>query len=161
MSGAEPKIRKRQSMRRKDALDLLTESSKKLGMLSAHKIEEAETIEGVKIFLLDNIIQLFEKDDDIFPTLLCPCIEKFPAVIVDMGAIPFICKGADVMAPGIKEITKDFTEGTLVIIRDINHKKALAVGKALKSSEEINSSKKGKVIQNLHYIGDKIWVAKT
>ena len=86
---------------------------------------------------------------------------KLPNIIVDMGAIRYICGGADVMAPGIKDIIGEFKEGSLVVIRDINHKKALAIGKALKSSKEIKGSNKGKVIQNLHYIGDKIWIAKT
>jgi PUA domain protein len=78
-----------------------------------------------------------------------------------MGAVPFVCKGADVMAPGIKDIPTAFPEGALVVIRDVNHKKALSVGKALRGSAEIMESKKGKVIQNLHYVGDKIWNAKT
>ena len=50
-----------------------------------------------------------------------------------MGAIPYICKGADVMAPGIKEIPLNFNEGDIVVVRDIKHRKALAIGKALKS----------------------------
>jgi len=44
-------------------------------------------------------------------------------------------------------------------VRDIRYSKALAIGKALKSSVEIMAEKKGKVIKNLHYVGDKIWVA--
>jgi len=161
MSGSEPKIKKRQTMKRKDAIELIANASKTLGLVSAQKIEEAETVDGIKVFLLDNVIQLFKKENELYPTLLCPCIEKYPSVIIDMGAIPYICKGADIMAPGIKNIVGDFNEGSLVVIRDINHKKALAIGKTLKSSNEIKGSNKGKVIQNLHYIGDKIWTAKT
>jgi predicted RNA-binding protein (TIGR00451 family) len=77
-----------------------------------------------------------------------------------MGAIPFVCKGADVMAPGITEIKTPFEEGALVVIRDVKHGKALALGKALRSSTSIMTEKKGKVIKNLHYVGDKIWETK-
>ena len=62
------------------------------------------------------------------------------------------------MAPGITEIGS-FDEGDLVVIRDINHGKALAIGIANKSSADIEASKKGKVIKNLHYVGDKLWGA--
>lgn len=157
MSGIQPKIKKRQSMKRKDALELITKASTIIPQLSAKKIEEAELFDGTKIFLLDNLIQLFLRNDEIIPTLMCPYIDKIPSVIVDMGAIPFICKGADVMVPGIKEIPGEFKEGSIVVIKDINNKKAISIGKALKSSNEIINSNKGKAIQNLHYIGDKIW----
>jgi PUA domain protein len=60
------------------------------------------------------------------------------------------------MAPGIVEVD-DFDEGALVVIRDVVHGKALAIGKAIRSSTEIESSKQGKAIQNLHYVGDKLW----
>ena len=95
-----------------------------------------------------------------YPTLRCKCVDSLPAVIVDMGAIPFVCKGADVMAPGITEIKTPFEEGALVVIRDVKHGKALAIGKALRSSTSIMTEKKGKVIHNLHYVGDKIWETK-
>ena len=29
-------------------------------------------------------------------------LEKFPSVTVDMGAVKFMCKGANLMRPGIK-----------------------------------------------------------
>ncbi|MBN1682243.1 RNA-binding protein [Candidatus Bathyarchaeota archaeon] len=160
MSDTEQKIKKRQSMRRKVALELLIKASKVIPQISAKKIEEAELIDGTKIFLLDNIIQLFSKNGEIIPTLMCQYIENIPSIIVDMGAIPFICKGADVMIPGIKKIEGEFIEGSIVVIKDVNNKKAISIGKALVSSNEIMKSNKGKAIQNLHYVGDKIWVSK-
>ena len=67
------------------------------------------------------------------------------------------CSGADIMVPGITEVQADFNKGEVVVVRDKIHKKALSVGKALKSSNEIREAKKGKVIKNLHYVGDKLW----
>jgi PUA domain protein len=37
------------------------------------------------------------------------------------------------------------------------HNKYLSVGKAMVSSDEMNSISKGEVVKNLHYISDKYW----
>ena len=74
-----------------------------------------------------------------------------------MGAIPYVCNGADVMAPGIKEIKGEFEEGDLVVVRDVEHGKALAIGKALVGSDEMKEMRKGKAVTNLHHVGDKLW----
>ena len=74
-----------------------------------------------------------------------------------MGAIPYVCNGADVMAPGIKNVQGEFTQNSIIVIEDITHGKALAIGQAIHSSSEIREMKKGKAIKTLHYVGDKIW----
>ena len=160
MSDSSLRVKKRKTLRRHDARAVIEEAQKKIDIQPALKIEEAETEDGTRIYLLDNEIFLFRVEGEIYPTLRCPCTEKLPAVIVDMGAIPFVCKGADVMAPGITEIKTPFMEGQTVVVRDVRYNKALAIGKALKSSVEIMAEKKGKVIKNLHYVGDKIWVTR-
>ena len=158
MSEPTSKVRKRKSLNRKEAQALLKEAS--FLDVNALKVEEAETQEGVKVYLLDDEITLFRADGGLYPFLKCPCVDRLPAVVVDMGAIPYVCNGAGVMAPGIVEIKTPFKEGEIVVVRDVRHGKALSIGKALKSSVEIMSNKKGKVIENLHYVGDRIWVAK-
>ena len=144
-------------MNHRDANEILGLTSSLLGSIKVGKVEEAETGDGVSLYLIDGEIFFFRHEGIIYPTLRSKIVENLPTVIVDMGAIPYICKGADVMAPGIKEMPVNFSEGDLVVVRDIKHRKALAVGKALKSSIQIEASKNGKVIQNLHYVGDKIW----
>ena len=44
------------------------------------------------------------------------------------------------------------------MIIDETHGKKLAVGIALFASNEMNSLNSGKVIKNLHYVGDEIWI---
>jgi predicted RNA-binding protein (TIGR00451 family) len=44
-----------------------------------------------------------------------------------------------------------------VVIRDAEHKKALALGIALFDSEELIKQEKGKVIKTYSYVGDKYW----
>ncbi|MFH1179457.1 MAG: DUF1947 domain-containing protein [Candidatus Bathyarchaeota archaeon] len=150
-------IRRRQTIKRKDARSLLDELSGKFGAIEAQRIEIAE-FEEKKIVFLDERIAFVRDENGAYPYLRSSFTEKLPKVVVDMGAIRFVCNGADVMAPGITDMD-DFAEGAVVVIRDVNHGKALAIGVANKSSAEIMASKKGKVIRNLHYVGDKLWEA--
>jgi len=83
-------------------------------------------------------------------------LEKFPNVMVDMGAVKFMCEGAYVMRPGIKNFT-EFEKDKLVCIIEESQHKFLAVGKALVSSSELENMEKGEVVKNLHYISDKFW----
>jgi len=83
---------------------------------------------------------------------------SFKYVLTDQGAMKPILRGADVMAPGIID-NNEFLKGDIVVIF-ANTKSSnipIAVGKALKDSKELNYSKKGKVVKNLHRIGDRIW----
>ena len=98
--------------------------------------------------------------DDILPFLDdIPILEKFPYVTVDMGAIKFVCKGANVMRPGITKFS-DFESGEIVCVIEESQKKFLAVGKAKISSIELDETNKGEVIKNMHYISDNFWESK-
>ena len=78
-------------------------------------------------------------------------------VQVDMGSVPFVCNGANVMAAGISAVSPEIIKGQYVWIREENHQKPLGVGKAILDADEILSSNQGKAVEALHYIGDKIW----
>ena len=86
-------------------------------------------------------------------------LKKFPSVTVDMGAVKFMCNGANVMRPGIRNFT-EFEKGQLVCIVEESQKKFLAVGRALVPSKETKTMSKGVVIENLHYISDIYWEIK-
>jgi malignant T-cell-amplified sequence len=86
-------------------------------------------------------------------------LAKFPSVMVDMGAVKFMCNGANVMRPGIRSFG-EFEKGQIVCIIEESQKKSLAVGRALVSSKEMAEMSKGIVVENLHYISDKYWEAK-
>ena len=74
-----------------------------------------------------------------------------------MGAVPYVCKGATVMAPGIVRIEGEFGKGDLVLVVDMKFGKALALGESLMDAETARATKKGPVVKTLHYVGDKIW----
>jgi len=98
--------------------------------------------------------------DDILPFLDdIPILDKFPYVTVDMGAIKFVCKGANVMRPGITKFS-DFESGEIVCVIEESQKKFLAVGKARMSSKELDETNKGEVIKNMHYVSDNFWESK-
>jgi len=95
--------------------------------------------------------------NDILPFLNeTTILKKFPNVVVDMGAIQFVCKGANIMRPGIKEFS-DFKKGDIVCVIEESQQKFLAVGIAKMSSDELKEAKKGEVIKNIHYISDNFW----
>ena len=82
---------------------------------------------------------------------------KSKYVVVDMGAVKFMTKGANVMSPGITDADPSIQEGDLVIIIDENHRKPLAIGRSLISGLEMVKNTEGKAVKTLHYIGDDIW----
>jgi len=77
-------------------------------------------------------------------------------VVIDMGAVPYIANGADVMAPGIVDIG-EFEKNKFVFVGDEKNGKILSIGISLSSSKEISEKKEGKVIKTIHYVGDKFW----
>ena len=78
-------------------------------------------------------------------------------IVVDMGAVKFMISGADVMRPGIKEIAAGINKDDFVVIMDVNNHKPLAVGIAQLSGTEMQAATSGKVIKNIHYVGDELW----
>jgi len=145
-------------MRRKDAKELIEMSGMLLEGAKTNVIEQAE-LNGIFVFLTEGIPILARDGNVLYPTLYNPRLDKLPSVFVDMGAIPFVCNGADIMVPGIVEVLGEFNEGDLIVVRDVRYRKAIAIGRTLASSGEIGEMNKGKGIENLHYVGDRLWQA--
>jgi PUA domain protein len=119
---------------------------------------EVEETENTEVFFINGEPLLAKTDGNLFPTLRYErAITGLPKIVVDMGAIPYVCKGADVMAPGITQVNGEFKENVVILIVDERHGKPLGVGLSLCGSEEMKTADRGKVVKNLHYVGDKIW----
>jgi len=122
------------------------------------KIEVIELQENKRIILIDNNPFIIQRNERLYPSLIFnEVLSKLPKVTVDMGAIPHICNGADIMAPGIKRIEGSFEPGSLVLIIDEKYAKPIAIGEAKVSSKSLTKVKHGKVIKNIHYVGDEFW----
>jgi len=119
------------------------------------KVYEVE--EDTRLLIADDTVAV-QMRDSIVPFLGSnpEVLQRFPFVTVDMGAVKFVCNGAKVMRPGIVDFGS-FKKGDIVMIKDQIHGKALAVGIALENSEAAKAMTKGYVIENLHYISDKMW----
>ncbi len=121
---------------------------------------ELESVKNASIIIVDGQPLAFKRDERIIPVLIdTQVLEKMPRIVVDMGAVPHVVGGADIMAPGIRRVQGDFGEGQLVVIVDEKHGKFLAVGSSMFPSATLAVTKKGKVIRNLHYVGDVVWEA--
>ena len=112
------------------------------------------------VIITGNGITAIKIGDDILPFLDdVSILEKFPYVTVDMGAVKFVCKGANVMRPGITRFS-DFESGEIVCVIEESQNKFLAVGKSEMSSKEVEDANRGEVIKNIHYISDDFWESK-
>ena len=111
-----------------------------------------------EVYLLSGKPILLKIEKKVLPTLLFSEFSaKAPKIVVDMGAIPYVCKGATVMAPGIVRVEGEFGVGDLLLVADMKHGKGLAVGEALIDSATARVTKKGPVVKTLHYVSDKVW----
>ncbi len=115
--------------------------------------------EGIELFLINGEAAFFYSNKKLLPTLklLLKQVGLLPKFVVDMGAVRFVVGGADIMRPGIVTVDSLVSVGAFVVIVDETHGKPLAVCETLFSGEDINFMKKGKVLRNIHYVGDKLW----
>ncbi|MEM2904895.1 MAG: DUF1947 domain-containing protein [Candidatus Bathyarchaeia archaeon] len=121
------------------------------------KVEVHKTELGT-LYLLGQQPLVFETDGGLRPTLLFQRhIAQLPRIVVDQGAIPYICRGADVMKPGVRRVDGRFQRGALVAVVDERFGKPIALGNSLLSSEEILSAQRGRVVKVFHFAGDKLW----
>ena len=158
-----PTKKRRYPLKAKESKQIVEEASKKLRfdfdtLFGAKANVEVVESDVGEIYLIEGKPILFKSGDKILPTLLfSEFIAKAPKIVVDMGAIPYVCKGATVMAPGIVRVEGEFIKGDLVLVVDMKHGKALALGESLLDSETAKQTKKGPVAKTLHYVSDKIW----
>ena len=158
-----PVKHRRYALKTKEAKQILAEASTSLKL-------DLETLFGSKanvevvgaevglIYLIGGRPLLFKADDKILATLhFAEFTAAAPKIVVDMGAVPYVCKGATVMAPGIVRIEGEFGKGDLVLVVDIKYGKALAVGESLMDAQTARQTKKGPIIKTLHWVSDKIW----
>ncbi|MEM0056862.1 MAG: DUF1947 domain-containing protein [Candidatus Geothermarchaeota archaeon] len=81
-------------------------------------------------------------------------------VYVNKGAIKPILNGANIMRPGLTK-WDSFTEGEIVAVYSEDYNTPIAIGISVMSSNLLNEMKRGKVIDNIHYIGDAYWKIAT
>jgi PUA-domain protein len=144
----------------RDAKPLIEELNKISGLeqLSRKSRVETEMVKSSEVIFVDGVPVAFKREEQFVPVLTnTSALEKMSRVTVDMGAVPHVVGGADIMAPGIRKVEGNFKDKDLVVIVDEKHGKFLSVGRSLLTSEALAGTKKGKVILNIHYVGDLVW----
>jgi PUA domain protein len=154
---------RRHFLKEKDAKAVLKEVYEKLNVnleeifKAKFNIEVIET-EFAEILLINGKPLLAKIEGKVFPTLIFNEIfPMMPKVVVDMGAVPHVCNGANVMAPGIVAFDGEFRKGDCVLIIDERHRKPVAVGEILYDADMAKNVKHGVVVRNMHFVGDKVW----
>lgn len=101
-----PTKQRRYSLKTKEAKQILTEASANLKfdletLFGSKANVEVVEFEAGMIYLIGEKPLLFKAGEKVLPTLLfTEFVAQAPKIVVDMGAVPFVCKGATVMAPG-------------------------------------------------------------
>ncbi len=153
------KIKKRYFLKKKKVKEIKAELGE-YGSFIENK-DKLEFLESEKYdFILVNgepyIIMINDKP---YPTLKAALNIDLggKVVVVDMGAVRFMSKGADVMSPGIVDADDEIVEGDIVLIVDETHNKPLAIGISQITGPEMVENTEGKAIKTIHYVGDDIW----
>ena len=154
-------VSERHYLRKREAQQLFRNIAKKMRFdhfpFNKAKVEVVKLDNEEQIFIVDGQ-PLFFKSEEFLPTLLNDYVlKRLPKIVVDVGAIPHICNGADIMAPGIVDVEGEFKAGDLAVIIDERFSKRIALGRALFSVEETRVKKRGKVASNVHYVNDSYW----
>jgi PUA domain protein len=119
---------------------------------------EVNEAEAAEIFIVNGKPLLARSGGTLFPTLaFAEVLSILPRIAVDMGAVPHVCNGADVMAPGVVSIDGDFDKNDFLLVLDERHGKPLAIGTAFFNSQAMKKVKHGKIVKNIHHVGDKLW----
>jgi PUA domain protein len=155
----------RHLLREREAKELLSTFTARLGIDLQEvlgrepKIEKLDFPKSTLLIISERPL-LFRAGGETLPTLLFDeLLARLPRVTVDMGAVPHVCNGADVMSPGVVRVDGSFEKGSLVVIADEKHGRYLALGESLVNSDDLRKRGHGKVVRNIHYVGDHVWNA--
>ncbi len=164
--GNEWSVRKRRPVRRKNIAPLLKRLEADLALdlnVDGAFLEMAEYGPWTMVFVdrVPLVVEVPSENDErfVFLTLrgFLTHLDALKWVEVDHGAIPFLMNGADCMVAGVHGAEDSVVKGDLVWIRDMTHKRPLALGWALSDAEELVESTKGKGIKTVHWVGDELW----
>ena len=158
-----PEKFRRHFLKTKEAEALLNKASEKLKVdltqifKTKVNVELVET-EFAEIYLINGKPSLVKAENNIFPTLVVnEFLASSPKVVINMGAVPHVCNGANIMAPGITRFEGEFREGDFVLVVDEKHGKPIAIGETIYNTDTAKNVTHGIVVRNVHFVGDKIW----
>jgi len=164
--GPRVKVGRRHHIKVRQIKQILAEASRALrvdvsnGVAKGSRVEVVEVASKGAIIVIDDCAAFIQRDEHVIPTLLNEAVlHRLSAIRVDAGAVPYICNGADLMAPGVVNFDGAFKAGDIVVIVDDRFAKGIAVARTLYDAGEVAEKQQGKIAVNLHFIGDAFWDA--
>lgn len=123
------------------------------------KVEVGETEESLSLILINGMPYFFEWQGRYFPHLKAILSREIEAryAVVDMGAVAHVVNGADIMRPGVVEVSRNIEKGKALVVLEESHRKPIALGISLWGYESFQRLSRGKCIKNLHHVEDKLW----
>ncbi|PLW09493.1 hypothetical protein PCANC_22318 [Puccinia coronata f. sp. avenae] len=121
--------------------------------------------EHVSILTCKKVPLFFQHfDGPYFPTL--KLLHQYPMLLphvqVDRGAIKFVLSGANIMCPGLTSpgarLPDDLPAQTPVAVHAEGKSSACAIGFTQKSTLDMRTVNKGVGVDNLHWLGDDLWI---
>jgi PUA domain protein len=146
------------TLSKRDIKDLNNDINKKYCIENFFSEDDLVALAEDTYILRDGELMFFYREELLLPSLKLLLKDNFlKKVMINMGAVPFIAKGADLMRPGIVGVDAYVEEGNIVAIVDEKNMKPIAVGQSLFSKDELEKMEVGKVVLNLHHVGDEFW----
>jgi PUA-domain protein len=157
-----PEKFRRHFLKTKEAEAFLNRASEKIVALEQIVKAKADVeliqTEFAEIYLINGKPLLAKSEENVFPTLVfSEFLASSPKVLIDMGAIPHVCNGANIMAPGITHFEGEFKKGDFVLVADEKHGKPIAIGEIIYDADVAENVGQGVVVRNVHFVGDKVW----
>lgn len=156
-------LKKRHTLRKSQVSAIYSRLKSEIGDAESRffrdQLEIVETDTTLKLYMVDKKPLLMDLDGVIFPTLRGLLEQPFPQrrIVVDMGAVPYVVNGADIMRPGIVSVTDDIKAGSPAQVVEERHGKPIAIVLPLFDATELRDKKAGKMCRNIHHVGDEIW----
>lgn len=153
------KIKKRYFLKKKKVKEIKQELGDYGSFINNKDTLELLEAEDYDFILVNGEPYIIMINEKTYPTLKAALNLELDSkvVVVDIGAVRFVTKGADVMSPGIVDADDSIVEGDIVVIVEETHNKPLAMGISLISGPEMVENSEGKAIKSIHYVGDAIW----
>jgi len=162
LTGDAVRIKKRYALRSDKVRDYLNMARNYVDETIFKKIKQSkweylEFEDQFSIVALDSTPFLIVETDSCIPHLRSQKYLNISSIVVDQGAIPYVCNGADIMYAGIVSFDKKIKKDDIVLVCEEKFNKEISIGKALINGSDFDKNKKGKAVLNLHYVGDKKW----
>ncbi len=121
---------------------------------------EGFSFEGGEVFSVNDYPSFFIGKNKVIIPLLVYALRfslPLPRITVDMKAVPHICNGADIFRPGVRSIDVNIKSGQTILVVDEKNLKPICIGICLMDGKPMQETRQGKVVENVHYVGDDLW----